>query len=81
MTRISSPIVARDAELLHQLAREAGVVRLAGLALAAGKLPQAGEVRALEPARHEEAAVALDDGGEDDDRRAAHQRSWSGLKG
>jgi len=61
---------ARHAQLLVELAREAGLERFAGLDLAAGKLPQPLEVRALHPARHEEAAVALDDGGGDDDGHA-----------
>ena len=35
--------------------------------LAAGKLPQAGEVDALLAARHEKRAALLDDRGDDDD--------------
>ena len=54
------------AEFLDELARKAGVVGLAGLALAAGKLPEAGEVRALETSRDQQLPVALDDGGDHD---------------
>ena len=60
-----------DAELLGQLAREARLVRFARLALAAGKLPQSGEVRAAQAARQQESPVAFDDRGEHDDRRRA----------
>jgi hypothetical protein len=54
-------------ELLFQLACQAGDQRFARVALAAGKLPEAFEVHAFLPARHEKTAVALDDGGGDDD--------------
>ena len=67
VVRISSPIARVDVELLAQLAREARRERFAGVALAAGKLPVALEVRALPPSRDEEPAVALDDRGGDDD--------------
>jgi hypothetical protein len=41
-----------------------------GIALAAGELPEAGEVSAAEPPGHEVSTVALDDGrGHDDPRR------------
>ena len=37
--------------------------------LAAGKLPVSGEMRAVGPERDQKAAIALDDGGDDDDGR------------
>ena len=58
--RISSPIVRRHGELFAKLACEARLVRLARLALAAGKLPIPFEMRALLPSRHEHAAVVFD---------------------
>ncbi len=56
-----------DPELFVQLAHEARLERLAGIDLAARELPQAFEVRALQAAGHQPAAVALDDRRGDDD--------------
>ena len=55
-------------ELLEHLAEEAILRRFVRLALAAGKLPRPRQVRAFQTAGQQEAAVALDDGGGDDDR-------------
>ena len=67
---------AARAEFLANLAPEAGFERLARLALAAGKLPRAREVRPLEPTGHEECAVALDDRSGHDD--CVHDRATNG---
>ena len=56
-------------ELFANLARQASLERFPGVALPAGKLPQPFEVHPAWPPRHEERAVALDDGGGDDDTR------------
>lgn len=57
--------LASDVEFLIEFAGQAGVVRFAWLALTARELPFSCQVRALESSRHEEVAVALDDGCED----------------
>ena len=59
----------RNVEFLAQFPCEAGLVRFVGLALAAGELPMAGQMRVLEAAGHQISAVAFDDGCDDDDRR------------
>jgi hypothetical protein len=53
--------VDADAELLVELPPEAGLERLAGLALPAGKLPQSAEVLARIAPCHEEAPRASHD--------------------
>jgi len=55
-------------ELFGELACEAGVVRLAWLAFAAGKLPEASQMSTLEAAGDEQMPVAFDDRGDDDQR-------------
>src|SRR5262249_34335105 len=65
------------AEFFDELALEARLMCFARLALSARKLPQVRQMRALEPASHEEPAVLLNDSGEYDDdvgRRRAHVR-------
>ncbi len=62
------------AELLENLAAQAGGVRFSRLAFAAGKFPHALEVGAAKPPRHEIALAALHDGGSDDDRGLRHAR-------
>ncbi len=59
-----------DAELFHQLTSKTRLVRLAGLAFAAGELPESGEVSVIESSRDEELSFAFDDRREDDDGRA-----------
>ena len=59
-----------DVQFLGEARAQTRFVGLAGLALAAGKLPVAGQMRAFEPARHEESAVPFDHG-----RRA--RRWWT----
>jgi len=56
-----------DVELLAEFPRQARFVRFARLALAAGELPQVGEMRALQATRYEKSSVPFDDAGEDDD--------------
>jgi hypothetical protein len=56
-----------NAELLVNLAAQAGLVRFARLALASGKLPRAAEMSPGCPASDEEPAVPFDEGGDDDD--------------
>ena len=66
-----------------QLAGEARLMRLAGFALAARELPSARQMRAREAARHEDAAVAFDDGRNDDEGRArgGHARRLAFVAG
>jgi len=66
--------LASHAKFLIEFTRQARVVRFARFALAARELPFSCEVRTLEPARHEKVAVALDDGGQDDDGRGQRVR-------
>ena len=57
-------------EFLVQFAHQRGFRRLAGLALATGKLPQTGEVAALRAPRQQHAAASIaDDPGDDFDDR------------
>jgi hypothetical protein len=76
---ISAPISRIHVQFLTQFAREAGFVRFTGVALAAGKLPQARQVRVRKASRHENDAIALDHAGEDDDWPA--QRARGARKG
>jgi hypothetical protein len=64
--------VTGSAQLFQQLAFETLFVRFARLALAAGKFPVAGKMRALQPARDQECAVAFDDSGKNDYRVSGH---------
>ena len=59
--------LASDVKFLIEFAGQAGVVRFAWLAFTARELPFSCQVSALESSRQEEAAVAFDDGGEDDE--------------
>ena len=67
-----------DVELFPQFPGETAGKRFAGVALAAGELPQPLEVDALLAFCNQKAALAFDDGGADDD--AVHG-DFSGLKG
>src|SRR5215813_6701620 len=58
-----------DGKFFLQLAPETRLERLARLTLAAGKFPEALEVRPFESARHQETAVTLDNCSGDDDCR------------
>jgi len=66
-----------DAKLLANFPYEASGMRLAGLALAAGKFPIALEMNATLAAGQEKAVVAFDNGRCDHDR----DHGLSGLKG
>ena len=73
MSASSSSRISRDEALLE---------RFAGVPFAAGELPVAGEVRAVEPAREQERPVPLDDRRRDDDARAlGHVSSGPSLRG
>ena len=66
-----------DAEFFHQLAMEAGFEGFAGLPLAAGKFPEAAEVRADVAPGDEEPAIAEDQtGGDFDVRRGGGGAYW-----
>ena len=59
---------------------EASCERFVVVALAAGELPEAGEVRPVEAPGHQKSTVALDDGGGHDDprrRRPTISAAWS----
>jgi len=56
-----------DVEFFAKFSRKTHFVRFARLALAAGELPEIGEVRALQAARDEKSSIAFDDAGKDDD--------------
>src|SRR5207247_3013381 len=71
------PDCCLDAELLANLPHQTAGMRLARLALAAGKFPVALEMDAALAARQQKAIVAFDDRGDDDDR----VHCLSGLKG
>ena len=59
----------RDAQLLVQLADQAGLGRLARLDLAAGEFPQAGQLLALRPLADQHPAVDVDQGRGGDEER------------
>jgi hypothetical protein len=65
-----------DRQLFEDLTLQTRHVRLARLALAAGKFPRALEVRAAQPPGQQECAVALDDRGGHDDVRRGHAGSY-----
>jgi hypothetical protein len=60
-----------DAELLVKLAHQRLLRRLAGLDLAAGKLPETGQRLSLRPLRQKDAAVGIDQRAGDDEQNAA----------
>ena len=60
----------RDPQFLLQLADQATLRRLAGLDLAAGEFPQAGELLALRPLADQHAAVGVDQGRGGDQQHA-----------
>ena len=59
-----------DAQFLVQLADQAGLGSLAGFDLAAGKLPQAGELFSRRPAADQHPAVDVDEGAGGDNHGA-----------
>ena len=54
------------AELFSELTREADVMRLAWLAFATRKFPEAGQVSAVQATGDEQMTIAFDDRGDDD---------------
>jgi hypothetical protein len=66
------PHVRVHAELLVDLPAQTGVKRFTWLAFAAGKLPQAFEMRALQSTREEVRVTTSNDGGSNDDGGRMH---------
>ena len=65
--RREARLLHRDPELLAQLADQRLLRPLARLHLAAGKLPQPGELLALGPLRQKDAVVRVDQGDGNDE--------------